>query len=238
MKWQFELSDTPTNIDYPVVARQVYSNGIVKGPFYLSIDSMLATFAEEPEEPMASELEQLDFVAPVLPYGTVRYAANASNSRQIIVMEIPKKQWEIRYGDNMDMFYTVGFPRLVVQYTLSQTATSNLNIEQTRIFAVEERHAITEDTPLFTFPYPNVGKTNGIVCWGRNTKMSITDVTELERMFRWFIAAPFNEDHGVSTTLGISNFRRLLEIVQNKPFDDEWLMPANMAFGELLTTRL
>lgn len=106
---------------------------------------------------------------------------------------------------------------------------------ETRLFAVlNDKKPIEDETPLFHFPYPNVGKSNGIVCWGRNQRLEITRLTELERAFQWFIASPFNEDHGVRTTHGIANFRKLIDRIQDKPFDDEWLIPIrNQSFRDL-----
>ncbi len=236
MKWQFELTDEPINANYPITAKQILSNGISKGPFYLTTADFLAAFQSEPEELQEPEKDSvLDYTTPALPFGTIRYSSNDTRSRQLITLDIPQKDWEIRYGDSDDVFYTVGFPRLVLQYSVTRNSIeSEMTIDQTRLYAVENNgKAITEDTRLFTFPYPNVGKGNGIVCWGRNQRLSITDIVELERMFRWFVAAPFNEDHGVRTTLGISNFRKLIETIQDQPFNDEWLMPANKTFGEL-----
>lgn len=66
-----------------------------------------------------------------------------------------------------------------------------------------------------------------------NQRLEIKDIVELERAFRWFVASPFNEDHGVRTTLGISRFRALIERIKEQPFDDDWLMPSNNKFGDL-----
>ncbi|EAR66156.1 hypothetical protein B14911_10492 [Bacillus sp. NRRL B-14911] len=234
MKWQFELSDCPTNATYPVLAHQINDNGVRKGPFYLRIEDLLHALKYEPENFLDADGErQHENSTPPLPVGTIRYSANTSKTSERVTMEIPMKQWEIRYGNEPDTFYTLGFPRMVVQYLVVKSEES-LTIKEMRLYAVlNNGNPVNNETPLFIFPYPNVGKENGIVCWGQNERLEINSLVNLERAFLWFISAPFNEDHGVRTTLGIHLFKKLIDDIQNKPFDDEWLMPANKVFGDL-----
>lgn len=237
MKWQFELSDLPTNPEYPITGFQVNEAGIRKGPFYFSIKDLTEILLDEPEtfyDP--DELKRAENNTPVLPYGTIRYSYSDDKTVQRISLEIPQKQWEIRYGDNTHAFYTIGFPRMVIQYLVNTNGTLN-RIDETRIYAVENNgKPITDETELYAFPYPNVGKSNGIVCWGANQRLTIDSLVELERLFQWFVAAPFNEDHGVRTTHGIGNFRKLIEVIDDLPFNDEWLMPMNKTFGDLIAS--
>lgn len=234
MKWQFEISDCPTNAAYPVIAHRVNDNGVKRGPFYFSIESLLEALKKEPDNFMdADGLRGDENCTPSLPLGTIRYSTNESKTRQRITMEIPQKQWEIRYGEEMELFYTIGFPRMVIQY-LVVDHSSIKSIKEMRIYAVlNNGQPITNDTDLFIFPYPNVGKSNGIVCWGQNQRLEINSLTELERSFRWFVSAPFNEDHGVRTTLGIASFRKLIEVIQDQVFNDDWLMPSRHKYSDL-----
>lgn len=233
MRWQFEISDCPINANYPIVARQINDSGVERGPFYLTIDTLLTALKKEPDNVLnADELRGNEKSTPPLPFGTIRYSANETVTRERITVEIPKKLWEVRYGDE-DTFYTIGFPRMVVQYLSIQSQDKKM-INEMRIYAVEDnKKPITDDTPLYTFPYPNVGKSNGIVCWGQNQRLEIESLVELERGFLWFVSAPFNEDHGVRTTLGIPQFKKLLEVVENRQFNDDWLIPNKNNFGEL-----
>jgi len=238
MKWQFEISDLPKNPAFPVIAYQVYDNGIKKGPFNLSIEALLTALSEEPEIQYDPDSERsCEDSSPVLPFGTILYAKNETGSSQRITMEIPQKQWEIRYGTEDESIFTVGFPRMIIQYLVVSSLSSNqTRIDETRIYAVTNNgEPITEETALFAFPYPNVGKSNGIVCWGQNQRLTVTNLVELERMFRWFVSAPFNEDHGTRTTHGIPNFRKLLDEIQDKPFDDNWLIPMNSILRDIIT---
>jgi len=235
MKWQFELTDTPINPEFPITAYQIYSSGAKKGPFYLTMKNFLTALQNEPEVQYDPDsLRNQEKSTPALPFGTVRYSANESQTTQRVTLEIPQKQFEIRYGAE-DLLYTIGFPRMIVQYLVtSKFGDVDSRIDETRIYAVlNDGQPITDNTQLYKFPFPNVGKGNGIVCWGANQRLTLQNLVELERMFRWFVSAPFNEDHGVRTTHGISNFRKLIEVIQDKPFDDEWLIPSNTAFGEL-----
>ncbi|MEK5071659.1 hypothetical protein [Sporosarcina sp. FSL K6-1508] len=236
MKWQFEISDTPVNLALPITGYQIYSSGAKKGPYYYSMEDFLDAIKCQPDNEYDADGFRLnEKSSPVLPFGTIRYSVNETETRQRITMEIPQKQWDIRYGDSEDTFYNIGFPRMVLQFVLSTSVgATESKIVETRIYAVlNDANPITDQTSLYIFPYPNVGKSNGIVCWGSNQRLTIAQLVELERMFRWFVGAPFNEDHGVRTTIGIPRFKKLIEVIQDKPFDDEWLMPLNKTFGDL-----
>lgn len=237
MKWQFEISDVPDNPDYPITAYQYTDSGVKRGPFYMSTESFIEALQKEPNNLLdADGIRGDEKSSPSLPFGTIRYSTNDTGTRERITMEIPKKQWDIRY-QNDDNFFTIGFPRMVVQYLIVSNLQGNKVIKEMRIYAVEDnRKPVSDDTPLFTFPYPNVGKENGIVCWGQNERLEIKELVELERSFFWFISAPFNEDHGVRTTLGFPSFKKLIEEIKDQPFNDEWLVPNNKDFGALFTT--
>lgn len=234
MKWQFELSDCPTNTNYPIVAYQVNDSGVKKGPFHIGIEDFIKALQSQPDNLLDADGARLDELStPALPIGTIRYSANESRSRQRVTMEIPQKQWDIRYGNDMNEFFTIGFPRMIVQYLVITHGTTQV-IREMRIYAaLNDGKPITDHTQLYTFPYPNVGKDNAIVCWGQNQRLEVESLVDLEHSFRWFVSAPFNEDHGARTTIGISNFRKLIDKIEDKPFDDEWLVPSKKTYGEL-----
>ena len=106
MKWQFEFEDCPKNPIYPIKAIQEMDNGVKKGPVYLKITDLIEAMSTTPEGIHdADALRKLEtLVTPSLPYGAIRYSANEEQTRERITMEIPKKQWDIRYGENL-MFY-------------------------------------------------------------------------------------------------------------------------------------
>src|SRR4051794_22271918 len=106
MKWQFEISDCPTNSTYPVLAHQVNDSGVKRGPFYLTIESLIEALKKEPNNLLdADTLRGNEHSTPPLPFGTIRYSSNETKTRERITLEIPKKQWEIRYGSE-ETFYT------------------------------------------------------------------------------------------------------------------------------------
>ncbi|WP_374717725.1 hypothetical protein [Neobacillus sp.] len=229
MKWQLEISDCPTNATYPIKAFQIGDNGVKRGPFYLKVEDVISALQHRPEN-SDCDFSEMKHLTPCLPFGTIRYSKNDNGTRHRVTMVLEKRIWEIRYGDE-DEFFSIGFPRLIIQYLVTG---EKLRIAEMRIFAVQDdRQAIMDATPLFAFPYPNVRKSDGIVCWGLNERLELNSLTDLERAFRWFVAAPFNEDHGVITTLGINCFRTLIERVRDKDFDDNWLVPVNLNFGDL-----
>lgn len=234
MKWQFEISDCPADANLPVVAYQVNDSGVKRGPYYYSIENLKSILSYKPTNLLDADDERgMEISTPALPVGTIRYSGNKEQTRERVTMEIPSKQWEIRYGNEMEEFYTVGFPRMVVQYLVIYRGEQKV-VNEMRIYSVlNDGKPITDETELYHFPYPNVGKSNAIVCWGGNQRLEIQSLVDLERGFRWFVDAPFGEDHGTKTTFGIHNFRRLLEKVVDKPFDDEWLVPQGKKFGEL-----
>ena len=229
MKWQFEISDCPRNSRYPVIATQIGDNGVRKGPFYLTINDLIQALESGTKSFNFLAEDSISDRTPILPIGTIRYATNQTKTVAVVSMEIDKKYWDIRYEDDKN-FYTLGFPRMVVQYTvdLNEGYLSNM-----KIFAVkDDKKPITDTTPLFRFPFPNVHD-NGSVCWGKNERIQVKSLVELERGFQWFVSAPFNEDLGVKTTLGIPNFRMYIEKFENQPFQDEWLIEMNKTFGDI-----
>lgn len=236
MKWELEISDCPNNLDFPILGTQVYDNGVKKGPFQFSKEEIIAALSEEADLMYDADcLIKDEQHSPILPPGTIRYSHTADFSRERVTMVLPKKQWDIRYGTEDELFL-VEFPKLIVQFVLhnnpNPTVAEKTMIE-TRIFAIRDDETINENTQLYAFPFPNVGKTNGIVCWGSNARFKFRSLTELERAFVWFTSAPFNEDHGISTSLKINNFRKLIEVIQDKPFNDDWLIPVSKQLGDL-----
>lgn len=232
MKWQFEISDKPVNANFPVVATQVFDSGAKKGPFYFSIEQFLATFESRHIGETATVFEN----TPPLPNGTIQYACSDDRTVHRVTLEFPKSVWDIRY-DNLIDFFPMGLPRLIVIYEVKRNAES-FYISETKIFAaMDDGKAINEDTPLYSFPYPNVYKHNGSVCMGGIERITLSYLTELQSKFIHFIQSPFNESLGMYTTTGVNNFMKFIEMNQGKPFNDEWLMPPSgiyKTFGDLM----
>lgn len=75
MKWEFELEDQPKNIEYPIVARQIYNNGATMGPYYLKIEDLISAFLVKPDERVDNSRKNQHSTS-VLPLGTIRYSVN------------------------------------------------------------------------------------------------------------------------------------------------------------------
>lgn len=238
MKWLFEISDQPESLAFPVIGTQHFDNGVKKGPFYFSMADFIIALKNEPDQRYDEDTD-LEKSTPALPLGTIRYSANNTGEKQRVTLEIPKKKWQIRYGDETDKFYTIGFPRMVVQFlTSSLMRDKKSKIDDIFIYAVlDNKRPITDTTELYSFPYTNVWKDSGRVCWGSNERLTINELVELERMFNWFISAPFNEELGVKTIHGIPNFKYLIEQIEDQDFEDDWLLPDvnKRTFEELCT---
>lgn len=239
MKWVFEIEDVPSNPAFPVVGTQHFTNGAKKGPYYFSLEDFMSALKSQPDTLIDIETEEVS--TPPLPMGTIRYAVDKISDMERTVIEIPKRQWQIQYGETNNEFYTIGFPRMVVQYkTQSLTGGNKSRIRDVYIHAVlDNKHPITDTTELYLFPYPNVWQEDGRVCWGRNQALEINELVELERMFNWFISAPFNEELGVKTIHGIPNFKLLIEEIKDQEFNDDWLLPdrKNETFGDLFKNK-
>lgn len=230
MKLQFEIEDMPKNLDYPVTAFTVNEAGIRKGPYSMSFDDLVDCLRATATN--VSDNDPFKSTSPILPKGTVHYAENRSQTHCRVTLDIPKKEWDIRYGDEPS-FYSVGFPRMIVSYELVKSVSS-FKVTKVRIFALmEDANPLTGKTQLFKFPFPNVEKETGTVCWGTNV-VSVNSVQELERTFTWFVAAPFGEDYGVSINLPYRSFRQLIEENDSKPFEDEWLIPTRFTLEDIL----
>jgi hypothetical protein len=234
MRWQIDIADVPKNAEYPVEAFQIGDGGVKRGPFYLKVEDLITALQQTPDNVFdADSLKGEEYATPPLPFGTIRYSKNESGSRQRVTMLLDKKMWEVRYGDEKEIF-SIGFPRMIVQYVVVSSNVKALKITEMRIYAVlDDKKPITNETPLFLFPFPNVNKGNGIVCWGQNERLELNTLVELERAFRWFVSAPFNEDLGVRVKLGDYRFRVLLEKIKEQTFNDDWLVPAKLNFGDL-----
>ncbi|KYD20582.1 hypothetical protein [Caldibacillus debilis] len=232
MKWCLEITDVPQNTDFPILGYQIMDNGVRRGPFYFRVEDLITALSSEPDFIGEAEEELDKHSTPTLPLGTIRYSANPLKTKHRVTMAIDKKMWEIRYeGD--DEFYCIGFPRLIVQYLVEQSL-GQYRVTEMRLFAVrDDNKPINDETQLYRFPFPNVNKESGIVCWGQNPRLEIKSLVELERAFYWFVSAPFNEDWGVRTTLGIPRFKTLIQRIKEQPFNDEWLIPANRNFADL-----
>lgn len=240
MKWLLELSDLPESTTHPIVGFPVYENGVKGTQRYFSIQDIVNALTESETglEDVEGEIKEEEHT-PILPRNTIRYSKSPCDTRQRITMEIPKHRAFIKHVGLEEELIEIGFPRMVVQFLVEKTKDRKKMYmqKQTRIFALrDDNQPIQEDTPLFTFPFPNVMKGSGVVCWGSNSPMEYDCLSELQRAFVWFTSSPFNEDYGVSTLSTQSNktsFLKYIETFHSSDFNDDELVPYKNNFSSL-----
>ena len=240
MKWQLELSDVPENPTHPIVGIPVYDDGIKGTPQYFTIQDIVKAMTESETSLEDVEGEALaEEHSPILPKNTIRYSKSGDGKRLRITMEIPKHKTFIQHDSLDKELVEIGFPRMVVQFLVEETRNTEKTfiMQQTRIFAVkDDNKPIQATTPLYSFPFPNVMKGSGVVCWGSNSRLEYSCLSELERAFVWFTSAPFNEDYGVSLLNIKSTFLKYIEEFQSLDFNDEMLNPLKVDFSSLFIT--
>lgn len=237
MEWIFKISDEPKIADFPVEAHYEPTPGLKSKTQFFSLEQIIEVlqnrdFEEDTLE--SSELARADMViSPILPEGTIMYAQHPNNELEQIAFEIPQKTFDIQYKTSGNL-HAMPFPRMIVICELEKSDDKK-KIGSMRVFAVENnQQPITEDTPLFSFPYTNVMKSTGSVCWGLNKRILVSSLHEVRKAIFLFLSAPFNEDHGVRTTLGINEFQALIKKLEGQPFSDEYLLPLNKTLDAVM----
>lgn len=105
MKWQFEISDCPDNMDFPIIGHQILDSGIKRGPFQFAVETMIDILSGE--SPLTLDADGAlgkEIHSPVLPLGTILYSHTEDFNRERVTMVLPKKTWHIRYGDEKELF--------------------------------------------------------------------------------------------------------------------------------------
>lgn len=246
MKWNFEISDCPENSALPVKAFRISDNGAKSGPFYYSMESFINSLSTPV---ISAECEASPFITnnylgekrlPVLPIGTVGYSSSLSGSipKERITIVLDKAITPIRYR-TQDNIHFIGMPKLILQaIVINVPGSKKRRVIKSKLFAVkDDGNPITNETPLYKFPFPNVNKSEGTICFGANDAVLLDDLTQIERVYHLFTDAAFNEDYGMSLLNGIFYFSEYLaDDAAAKPFDDEMLIPAHTTFGNLYGT--
>ena len=165
IKYIFEIDSCPTIASHPIQVQKSLNGalGIKKHitikDFHLMVNSAL--LHDEPEEINNSSNE---IGTPMLPFGTINYA-NTENYERITIV-VPKGIYPIRYQVHSAaeiQNYMIGMPKLVFQFKLIGDKSGLRRIVDSRVFALKSGK-LNADTPLYTFPFPNVSKGNGQIC--------------------------------------------------------------------------
>lgn len=246
MKWILEFSDMPQDKDYPIVGYQITDTGIKRGPYLYKVEDVVNSLTAFQNETITST----DYGAniflnekriPTLPVGTIGYSSSDQGNERISLV-IKKDIWPIKYQNDPELYF-IGFPRLIIQYVLVPLRTNGLRrVMATKIFAIkDDQQPVSDETKLYAFPFPNVSKEDGKVCWGENSNFTIANLLELDKFFAYFLSAPFGEDYGMRLADGSLTFGKYIETHQHKSFDDELLLPVmkgeeHLTFGTLYGT--
>ncbi|MDD1505529.1 hypothetical protein PVA17_22680 [Lysinibacillus sp. CNPSo 3705] len=254
MKWILEISDNPIDPNYPVIGTQVYDNGTKKIPVMLSMEMVVHALTSGPVESASTDNTNYsnERRTPILPPNTISFSTSEQGEYERLTMTVDKSTWFIRYHSE-ETLYEIPFPKMIFQIALRPVSDSmKRRVIETNIYAIlDSPSAIDEDTELFYFPYPNVSKESGKVCWGSNT-FTLDSVAACERFFTQFVAAPFNEDYGMMVDYKFETgqkaenkrngqFKEFIQhITDNKilQFEDDWLLPTNKILADILGKKL
>ncbi|MEK5183342.1 hypothetical protein [Paenibacillus sp. FSL P4-0288] len=154
---------------------------------------------------------------PLLPAGTILYQEEISG-RQIVVLEIPKKQWDIQYYKTT--YESVGHPKLLFEFVIK-----GKTIESCRIFALRNEN-LKSSTKLYIYPFGNVHH-NHLACWPQLKTIEINRLTQLKNLPQLF----FNS----STTDHLydgKNQREKIIALQGKDFDDDVLVETGLTLAD------
>lgn len=136
-----------------------------------------------------------------------------------VLIVLPKSQQMMLYENTR---YDVPIPTLLFYITVIK---SKLN--ETKVFALKEER-VTEQEPLFVYPFGNVNTNGGNVCWGSNKWKDIDCLKDLDEVVTLFLQSECNSDHytaGESCTLIDTPLRALFERLKKQDqFPDKWLM--------------
>ena len=228
MKVEFSISDAPRNPNFPFEINTINDGGVKSGPKYATYEDIVAMLGKSTG--IMSEYPD-DMI--LLPRGTIIHQVTNTKDRHKLAFIIDKMEWPIQYESNgRATRHVIGFPKLIAIVKI-RTVKDGYMLDGVKLYAVNESDKINLGTALFTFPFTNVSKDSHLVCFGNNEMPIVNCLSELERFFNLFVAAPFGEDYGCRTSHGIHKFSDLLPIVENNPFNDDWLVPAHDTLGHV-----
>lgn len=146
--------------------------------------------------------------------------------KSMVVLYRKPQPSTITYHDTV--FNEVGLPGLVFGITYTGRQVRALYI------AAVTDEFLVKDTPMYHYPLSNVAHSNTRVCFGRNNIFEIDyqEVADLHSVPNMFLSMPNNDDSYGDSNLSKLQQRELLEALQGKQFDSNWLKPlrkGNMA---------
>lgn len=166
--------------------------------------------------------------SPILTVGygisTVQTRDYSTGSKTIILVREPMPM-DILYFDNI--YKSVGMPRLLFSIKIYKNI-----IQSVRVMALKDS-IIKEDTQLYEYPFSNVSRVSGNICFGLNkiSSIDIPNLTALHSIPDMFLSMPNNNDNYGHNLSGLS-YRPLLEELSYKDFNNDWLEPSNRTYRD------
>lgn len=213
MKYVIEFDDDITDFSHTVLVTRK-NGGIIESSGKMTLQDLIEALNDSIQD-VGDDM----YETPILPPNALKFVwQNMKKEIAELYVEVSSGQFDAKLYERD--YKQIGFPRMILKYVISQ----NTHVRLTHIFAVKnDGNPITNDTPLYHFPYPHVG-TEGNVCMGGNQFPKIKDYRQLATFHMLFIGSPFSSDYGAKTTLNLP-ISEVFPLAENKPFNDEWLIP-------------
>ena len=193
---------------------------------YLSFNDFAKAILAANQQINMDTAEVID--SPIFPVGygvsTVQ-TRELSTGARIVVLVRDAMPADITYHN--DKFKKVGIPKLLFGVKIFQNI-----IQSVKIMAVKD-FIIKEDTKIFEYPFSNVSKCSGNVCFGMNrvSSIDVSSLTALHSLPDLFLSMPNNDDNYGHNLSGLA-YRPLLKALVNKSFKKEWLEPSNRTYKD------
>lgn len=125
----------------------------------------------------------------------------------------------------------VGLPTMI----FSLTITPNNKIAFGSLYCVKDSF-ITEETKLYRYPFPNVCGNTGSICFGDNNHikaLEVENICDLHSFPSKFFIMPTTHEYATNYNSNLE-LRPFLELLQNKPFDNSYLIENGKKFKDIL----
>jgi len=148
--------------------------------------------------------------------GVIQNDKNTGLSADIITV-LPKGKQHMVFEDTP---YYVCNPSLVFYFGIEKN-----RLVSSKVYSIKDIKP-SNKSRLYIYPFGNVRRFGGEVCWGSNSFSNVRTIKQLEAITSLFIQSPCNMDHYEtdSTKLKMQSLRELLEYLKDlDEFPDEIL---------------
>ena len=215
MEFLIKISDQLRSIQEHVQVVQQHENGAEIDSYSLRFSDFIAALTSSMESGVSYE-------SPLLPKNCFKYITR-NHSRHEVFIDVSKQKWQIEFQGKRVM---VGLPRMIFNYRIESERIVNV-----KVICVKGTESVQSETEVFYFPLPNVYHSSGEICMGKNVFPKVECLTHLETMHFLFLAAEFGTDYGTMTLTGKS-MKELIKDMEDKDFDDDWLVPSKASFND------